>query len=227
MNKSTPIPPHTIENEYPFHGVQTQLEWFDRPTVKVIGDENDPKNHRVVISDGGTPLMYIRSLEKALHLAEAQIADMLLDQPVNLDVLGFTLEHKNDNIEDYPVKIYLSKCGRFSVARVPQDPHSQEYNPCEYIMQRKNEDGSLTDIKLFLPCQRVAFHTFYGLGVEMMEPVQDAAEATAELPTGESLAITPAPKEEEAPKPEKKTRKKTPKPQLKIDIDNETTEPKL
>lgn len=224
MNKSTPIPPHTIENEYPFHGVQTQLEWFDRPTVKVIGDENDPKNHRVVISDGGTPLMYIRSLEKALHLAEAQIADMLLDQPVNLDVLGFTLEHKNDGIEDYPVKIYLSKCGKFSVGRVPQDPHSQEYNPCEYIMQRKNEDGSLTDIKLFLPCQRVAFHTFYGLGVEMMEPVQDVVEVTdvpsTELPPG-------GPPPEEALKPKKKTRKKTPKPQLKIDIDNETTEPKL
>ena len=157
-------PGHSVNNGYPFDGIASKalLPLEDRAIIYASSDVIDAR------------------YKEALNCAEQQIADILEEHPLNPEALGFEVAYSNPP-GGAPVKIYVSKYDdRFSLFRKPGMPDDEGYSPMNWILTQKNDDGTLKEVEVKLPCQRIAYAALWSLGVEMKSFVENIVDEMRE-----------------------------------------------
>lgn len=100
---------------------------------------------------------------EALHVAEQQIEDLLLEAPFIPEEFGFVKILGPKDVTDNPVKIYTSKYNdNISIFRNLEEE-------CEWILIEKGDDSAFKQTKLHIPNHRIAYAAFTALSIKIEE----------------------------------------------------------
>lgn len=183
MEQTTWTPGHAINNGYPYEKVETDFLFPNRLAVRreedgkisVDFDETKFPPVETEIQERDFILFRLFDYSEALKVAEDQIRTLLEEEPFIPEEFGFEVVAKPETIYDSPIRIYSSKHDEsYSLYREVQDISKRDFNPENWVLMKKKEDGTFDEIKVKLPCHRIAYAVFYGLGVSV-EPAQNEA----------------------------------------------------
>jgi len=175
-------PGHSTNKGYPFAQIESRALFVNRPNVYQSIEDNKIYIEMPGDTDGVQSKLQIKGTNKfeksllsflfdtseALKIAEGQIVDILHEDPFTPETFGFQLVHKNTDITEPPVRIYVSKFDEsVSLFKKPVGVFKDNYNPALWTLMRKQDDGSFKEIEILLPCHRIAYAAFYALGVKV------------------------------------------------------------
>lgn len=191
MRKEKWTPGHAINKGYPYLEIVTEAVFPNR--VKVGMDENGmvaidydkevfPADIQSASQKEQFLLHRLFDFSEALKVAEDQIRTLLEEEPFIPEEFGFEVIAKPvDFANDSPVRVYASKFDpKYTLYREVQDISSGSFAPENWVLMKKNEDGSFSEIRVKLPCHRIAYALFYGLGVKVEEDQHEAQKAPVE-----------------------------------------------
>jgi hypothetical protein len=172
--------------------IQSAFLFKNRPGVKMLEDgkvelDINPEHYAVPETElQETEFVFHRlyDFSEALKIAEEQIQTLLEEMPFIPEEFGFEVIHRPETISDSPVRVYASKYDpRFTLFREVMDVNSMEtFRPENWVLM-KNENDEFQEIKVKLPCHRIAYAVFYSLGVKVELEQHEADKApVAELP---------------------------------------------
>ena len=185
-------PGHSTHKGYPYSLIQSQHLFHNRPGVYRTEDgrielDINPEHYEVPQTElQETEFVYHRlyDFSEALTIAEEQIQTLLEEMPFIPEEFGFEVIHKPETVHDSPIRIYGSKFNpNVTLFRPVMDPSVEaEFKPENWVLMLKNGDD-FQEVKVKLPCHRIAFAVFYGLGVQIESEQHEADIApVAELP---------------------------------------------
>lgn len=166
-------PGHTIDGGFPHEAPASLLFYKNRPKfflnqegkVEVSCDAAIFKPWET--DQDRIEFLFNRNFQahEALDVAENQIRDMLREYPFVPESFGFEVAHKNEQVIDVPVRIYVSKFDpAWSLYRKPKD---RSVSLSRWILIKKLEHGKFHEIEVDLPCARVAYALLWGLCIKM------------------------------------------------------------
>lgn len=166
MENNTLNPGHTVGGGYPF-------------------EKNEAKDFMSVIYKDDEPIeIQLEGYKEAFDMAIGQIDDMLKEDPFMPQSFGFELAHKNKDITEPPVSIYVSRFNdKYTLFRKPGlSPYDPKFNPSLWTLMEKKEDGTFKEVELNLVNHRIAYATLYALGIPVKanfidDVIADAIEA--------------------------------------------------
>lgn len=187
----------TIKTRYPFDGVESMSVYphhlrpafIQDPASLKIGVTIDaaifPQQAQQVTQEGLTKeqeLQYLvdflmdRAFEnqEALKIAENQIMELLSEDPFMPEHFGFALIHEPDpaNLSAHPIRLYQSTFDdRYSIHRPVANTLDPEWNPAAWVLQKRNDDDTLTSDEVILPCHRIAFAYFFAKNIQVIEKI--------------------------------------------------------
>lgn len=190
MNTTDSLPKHNLGDDYPFMEPVSlqiypanerlgQILHIDKGIINMnreameikfglkpnSGDNEFDRAYYLGITDR------LLKAEQALQEAEHQVRDTMKDLPFIPEAFCFEVVQAPQSIEEDPITIYKSKLtSGILLSRVIGKSNN-------WIVMR---DG--VKIEFHIPCERVAFHVFYALGIPVKE------EIPAEEPTEEGEA---------------------------------------
>lgn len=194
MNPDFKNPGHSTNKNYPYRDIPSKILFPYRPE---IGQQDG----KVFIAPGSFKdslpadpwdadnkwnqflLDRLYQFSEYLKIAEGQIEDLLEERPFMPEHFGFELAHSHQDITEAPVRIYVSKF-KDSVAiwRKPADINNPEWNYALWMLTTKNEDGTMKEQELHLPCHRIAYAAFFALGIQIEgEKKKEDAEESMSL----------------------------------------------
>lgn len=178
------IPDHSISKGYPHDAPISQQRFANRLNIHV-----DSKGFIQVLKSDKYPLYrgisWLQNIlfgkttsflkhrlydyHEALKAAEDQIVEILFDRPFLPEDFGFEKLVGPQEIHDDPVTVYRSMYDHnITIHRAPE---GNNYT----LLKRDPDTKEFTEINLNLPCQRVAYNTFFALGVQVEPRVKDLA----------------------------------------------------
>ncbi|HHT9135812.1 MAG TPA: hypothetical protein ACFYEK_01065 [Candidatus Wunengus sp. YC60] len=117
---------------------------------------------------------------EALKAAEAQIIDILFDRPFLPEDFGFEKLVGPKGIHDDPVTIYKSTFDDNITIHRDQDSNTH------YIVLVREPDGEFKEYRLNLACQRVAYNTFFALGIKIELTEEEKAKVLIQSTTDDN-----------------------------------------
>lgn len=187
-------PGHTVDGGYPFVKPVSQGTFPNRMTISMDLIEKQVYidiNKKIFTNAPEWPeklsdlesffMDRLYDYSQALSAAEGQIEDMLLEQPFVPEDLGFEIIAPSDH--EMATAVFESKYQRGTIImRSLYDSldESLPLNMWTLIRTERDESGKIImnkGIELNLPCKRIAYATFFALGIKMKE---DKAEEPAQ-----------------------------------------------
>ncbi len=192
-------PGHAINKGYPYNMIQSAFLFKNRPSVKMLEDgkvelDINPEHYEIPQTElQETEFVFHRlyDFSEALTIAEEQVKTLLEEMPFIPEEFGFEVIHRPETINDSPVRVYASKYDpRFTLFREVMDVSSiDDFRPENWVLM-KNENEEFQEIKVKLPCHRIAYAVFYSLGVKVELEQQESDKAPiAELPPVKETAL--------------------------------------
>lgn len=198
MNNENWNPGHSLNKGYPYNGVESMRSMQNRPSLQMddhgkiviswnekhFGPVKDNQKERTELEDFLLHRLY--DFQETLSIAEDQVQDLLEEGPFVPESYGFVVVAKNKTITEQPVRIYQSVFNpSHSLFRKPQDT-TRSFDASKWTLLSKNENGSFSELELSLPCDRIAYAVFFGLGIPMEKKEGE------EAPSAPTREIIPA-----------------------------------
>ena len=191
MNNQQWNPGHAINKGYPYERVESRHLFSNRVELRQnqeghIGLHVDyttfPQAKEAFESDDKRLIIdflmdRLFDFQEALILAEEQVISILTEDPFIPEEFGFESAFEPETPQDAPIRVYRSKYNsNITIHRPIGDVMSDDWDPAVWILQEKKEDA-FTNTTVKLPCHRIAYALFYGLGVQVEEKTKEESIA--------------------------------------------------
>jgi hypothetical protein len=173
-------PGWSLNKAYPYNGIESKRMLVNRPTLGLIEGKVhitwDPEIFPEIADDQSRrteleEFLFNRLFDyyETLAVAEGQVQDILEEKPFLPEDFGFILAHKNPDITQPPVRIYLSRYSPNTSLFRKTAPEGFVSNPALWTILTKNVDGSFQENDVMIPCERIAYALFYAMRIQMTE----------------------------------------------------------
>lgn len=175
-------PAYAIHKGYPFDCIQSKKLFAYRPEILLSEDNKPgigvdlsvyPQTEKLGQWDADNKwnnflLDRLVDFKSALEIAEDQIEALFEEKHFEPTEFGFELVVKPETVADNPTRMYISRLdSSYSLFRKPGNIEDPNWDTSIWTLMKKTEDGRFTEMELRFPCHRIAYATFFALGVQV------------------------------------------------------------